>query len=106
VKVYTGKRGRTDALVTVSFEEPAKAYALPLRLDLQSHSPTGFEWGYGGSGAAQLALALLADCLEDDEKALALYQAFKWEVISKLLKPEWRITEAYVRGWAEAAGSF
>lgn len=34
---------------------------LPLRLDLYDHSPTGFEWGYSGSGPAQLALAILAD---------------------------------------------
>jgi len=31
------------------------------RNDLFDHSPSGFEWGYGGSGPAQLALALLAD---------------------------------------------
>src|SRR5262245_22144387 len=34
---------------------------LPLCLELRNHSPTGFEWGYGGSGPAQLALALLVD---------------------------------------------
>ncbi len=31
------------------------------RLDLANHSPDGFSWGYGGSGPAQLALAILAD---------------------------------------------
>ena len=35
----------------------------PLRVEpslvLRRHSPTGFEWGYGGSGPAQLALAIL-----------------------------------------------
>jgi hypothetical protein len=29
------------------------------RLDLWNHSPTGLEWGYAGSGPAQLALALI-----------------------------------------------
>jgi hypothetical protein len=29
-------------------------YELPMRLELANHSPTGFEWGYGGSGSAQL----------------------------------------------------
>jgi hypothetical protein len=28
------------------------------RHDLYNHSPDGFEWGYHGSGPAQLALAL------------------------------------------------
>ena len=36
----------------------AAHHQLPLRLDLANHSPTGFSWGYGGSGPAQLALAL------------------------------------------------
>jgi len=27
------------------------------RSDLRNHSPNGFEWGYSGSGPAQLALA-------------------------------------------------
>lgn len=31
------------------------------RLDLVNHSPAGLNWGYGGSGPAQLALAILAD---------------------------------------------
>jgi hypothetical protein len=37
---------------------------LPLRCDLVNHSPTGFSWGYAGSGPAQLALAILADYFE------------------------------------------
>ncbi|MBR0753465.1 hypothetical protein JQ604_14855 [Bradyrhizobium jicamae] len=57
---------------------------LPLRLDLANHSPTGFEWGYGGSGPAQLALAILADALGSNQKALLLHQRFKWAVIAKL----------------------
>lgn len=49
---------------------------LPLRLDLAKHSPTGFEWGYGGSGPAQLALAVAAYCL-GDERGLEVYQELK-----------------------------
>ena len=45
-----------------------------------NHSPDGFNWGYGGSGPAQLALAIM---LEITGKA-ADYQAFKWHVISQL----------------------
>ena len=62
------------------------------RLDLWEHSPTGFEWGYGGSGPAQLALALLADHLGDDELAMALHQDFKLAVVAKLLQPTWSLT--------------
>ena len=31
------------------------------RLDIADHSPTGLEWGYGGSGPRQLCIALLAE---------------------------------------------
>jgi hypothetical protein len=55
-----------------------------MQLDLFNHSPTGLEWGYGGSGPAQLALALLADALNDDALALALYQRFKWKFIATI----------------------
>ena len=54
------------------------------RLDLRSQSPTGFAWGYSGSGPAQLALAILADAIGDDEIALRHYQMFKRHIVAKL----------------------
>jgi uncharacterized protein (DUF2249 family) len=39
---------------------------LPIRYDLRNHSPDGGEWGYHGSGPAQLSLALLAGTTDDD----------------------------------------
>ncbi|ESP86848.1 DUF6166 domain-containing protein [Candidatus Halobonum tyrrellensis] len=53
-------------------------------LDLASHSPTGFEWGFRGNGPAQLALALLLDYTDDETLALAHYTAFKDNVVSEL----------------------
>ncbi|MGH6693352.1 MAG: DUF6166 domain-containing protein [Gammaproteobacteria bacterium] len=92
MKVYRGYRNpRGYARVTVNDRE------LPLRLDLSNHSPTGFEWGYGGSGPAQLALAILADYL-DDAEALPLYQDFKRDVIAGL-GDEWRITGGAIDNW-------
>jgi hypothetical protein len=61
---------------------------------LRNHSPTGLEWGYCGSGPAQLALAILADHLGNDEPALNLYQRFKWQVISELPHKRWMLTSA------------
>jgi len=63
--------------------EKLRRAPLALRLDLRNHSPTGFAWGYGGSGPSQLALAILAD-LHSDAKALQWYQPFKWRVIAQL----------------------
>ena len=44
-----------------------------------NHSPTGFAWGYSGSGPAQLALALLLK-YTDENKASRLYQEFKMKI--------------------------
>ena len=51
--------------------------------EIVNHSPDGFNWGYGGSGPAQLALAILLE-LTDKDTALKNYQSFKWDVIAKL----------------------
>jgi hypothetical protein len=79
------------------------------RNDLRNHSSTGFEWGYGGSGPAQLALAILAHHLGDDARALACYEEFKWTVISPLVDDEWSLTsdqiDAVLRGEFEAIPS-
>jgi hypothetical protein len=50
---------------------------------ISNHSPDGFNWGYGGSGPAQLALALLMKFM-DVESSVRFYQLFKWNVIAKL----------------------
>jgi len=86
VRTYVGLRDYHLTVVTVN-DQP-----LDPRFDLWEHSPTGFEWGYGGSGPAQLALALLADHLGDDDRAVALHQEFKWAVIAKLSQPTWTLT--------------
>ena len=74
-----------EVIVTVD-----KGTLLPPRLDLHNHSPTGFAWGYEGSGPAQLALGLLAhhfgaeDAASADLRALELHQRFKSRVVARL----------------------
>ena len=46
------------------------------------HSPDGFEWGYGGSGPADLARSILIDCL-GEERADRLYQDFKSKFVDR-----------------------
>jgi hypothetical protein len=86
MKTYEGRREGYAVLVTVN------GHPLNPRLDLWNHSPTGFEWGYCGSGPAQLALALLADHLADDRQALDIYQRFKWALVAELPKKGWTLT--------------
>jgi hypothetical protein len=56
-------------------EHPLKQY--------ETHSPSGFAWGYGGSGPTDLALALLADVTRNVKLAWVLHQQFKWTVVAK-----------------------
>lgn len=50
---------------------------------IRNHSPDGFAWGYGGSGPAQLALAVLIELI-GPTKAQAHYQQFKDEQLAAL----------------------
>ena len=76
-------RGVSDGAVSVL--EAGSERALPLRLDLRSHSPTGFSWGYLGSGPAQLALAITAEVVGADwAQQGGLYQQVKERLIAGL----------------------
>ena len=86
MKTYTGRRRFSATKVTVDGRQ------LRFRRDLRCHSPAEFEWGYGGSGPAQLALANLADHLGNDQEALNLYQRFKWAVIAVLPRHYWTLS--------------
>lgn len=79
--IYRGERAEGGCVVTV--QRGGESYPLDPRYDLRNHSPTGFGWGFNGSGPAQLALALLADAL-GDERAQRLYQDWKFKVVSRL----------------------
>lgn len=52
-----------------------------------NHSPDGFNWGYGGSGSAQLALAIMLAVTGKPDG----YQDFKWEVIATLPQSDFEI---------------
>lgn len=77
------------------------------------HSPTGFLWGYGGSGPADLALSILTDALiskgmTEAEKAKAeilidrIYQDFKWEKISRpSAGSDFELDEMDIKKWVD-----
>jgi hypothetical protein len=96
MKLYEGARTPEGCRVTVD------GRSLDLRHDLRNHSPDGAEWGYGGSGPAQLALALLADATGDDELAQDHYQRFKREVVAGFKRDRFLITQAEIRCWIAA----
>jgi hypothetical protein len=95
---YKGTRDAKDALENDVWVETdlGERRVLAHRFDLRNHSPTGFEWGYGGSGPAQLALAICAHVV-DDARALRVYQAFKRKVVGTLPREGFDLTENFVR---------
>ena len=66
------------------------------------HSPTGIEWGYGGSGPADLALSVLL-AITDEPAANALYHRFKHEVVATVPEAGGVLRAADVRRWVERA---
>lgn len=66
---------------------------------LYNHSPDGFEWGYGGSGPAQLALAILFEVTKHRELSLQYYQDFKRDTVARFNQPGFIISEGEVKAW-------
>jgi len=67
---------------------------------LYNHSPDGFQWGYGGSGPAQLALALLLDVTGDGKLSVQLHQHFKRDFVATWGE-SWLIDADQIRRWVE-----
>lgn len=98
MKHYVGERTPEGCTVEVLDSSlPGGGYLRDPRHDLRNHSPDGYNWGYGGSGPAQLALALLADALGDDQKAQRFYQDFKFRVIGRLDSDTWELSQEDIR---------
>jgi len=112
-KFYQGRRRDNSIFVHVKDERSAWHKPLP---HVVFHSPDGFEWGYPGSGPADLALAILTDFFGEDPKEVKTYarlgggagtpssafhfhQQFKDHFISGLPKHSWRITEEQIKQW-------
>jgi hypothetical protein len=101
LKTYTGYRMPGDqgtaapGLVTVHQEGRAPRPLDP-RFDLRQ-AADALNWGYGGSGPAQLALALAADVLGDDEAALDVHRRLRSRLVAGLPRDGWAHTEEQVR---------
>ena len=99
MKIYKGRRLNpeegtiSNVVVTVNSE--------PLTHHIY-HSPDGFNFGYGGSGPADLARSILWDHL-GKEPAPVLYQDFKFRFVSGW-KDVWEITSEEIQNWINKRG--
>lgn len=82
------------------------------------HSPTGFGWGFGGSGPADFALNILALFIQGEKREVGLWdgqkvsrlvwdlhQPFKWKFVSRLPKEGGTIKGDEIRAWIKEQGS-
>ena len=85
---------------------------------IRHHSPDGIEWGYNGSGPADLAINILHHFIVTPEEMLTvkmwdgsrisnlterLHQRFKDDVIARVPDLGCTFPEAYLRGWIRGA---
>ena len=97
MKTYQGRRDEDTGKVSVTVKaegHPPKILNHKKSLRVRRHSPDGFNWGYSGSGPAQLALAILLDLYPEkgDDWAHRIHQRFKFSVIAKLSEDTWTLT--------------
>lgn len=93
MKTYRGRRlGSAEDLSGVEVTVNNR----PLRHQVR-HSSTGFEFGYGGSGPADLALSILWNFL-GKEPSRILYMDFKTRFVARW-KDKWEITGQQIKDW-------
>jgi len=96
-KLYRGRRS-PDPLVLIYYSD--ETHETTNLKHIERHSPDGFEWGYGGSGPADLALSVLTDAV-GKEAADQYYMKFKNEVIAHLPILRFDFSELFVIDWVK-----
>lgn len=85
----------------VVLRRDARGVATNIPHILVRHSPTGLEWGYGGSGPADLALNILLKYGVAQEWAERWHQDFKWKFVAGVPREGGVIVGADIRAWIQ-----
>lgn len=99
-KRYLGARDEDGCSVLV-VDDQVKPNIRVLENRGESTSPTGFEWGYGGSGPYALALSILWDHTGKDPGRRAAMH-FKMDVVSQFNRERFELTATEVQAWIDA----
>ena len=94
---YTGERDGAGGVKV--YRPDGSSLDVAPSLAVWPHSPTGFNWGYSGSGPAQLALALLDDHTGNSAMAERYHQQFKREVVSRWHGGTWSLDPREIDAW-------
>lgn len=86
---YEGKRTIDGLVVTADGKRLDEHY------EVKRFTKYGFEWTYEGESPQQLALAILADYLGDNARALRLSELFMKSIVANL-DNDWTLTGAEI----------
>lgn len=96
-RYYSGDAfGQVSVREGVAVADGSNRTRLNPRFDIHRYPAAGFFWGGDGPGQLQLALALLADALGDDECALQFHPEFSQRVVS-IFPERWTITRTRMK---------
>jgi hypothetical protein len=102
VRRYVGTRALGNCAVTV--HEDGSSHNLEPRTDIINYSGLfGFGWGYNGAGTDQLALAILADCMDDDTLAQEFHQRFKIDILLPIKDDNFVLSSHDIDTWVRKA---
>lgn len=109
-KLYVMSRIETDTTHECSVDVYLPNGTINPLVHCVHHSPTGFDWGYNGSGPADLALSILHDHLGEPATkkiykgkvgatAMYLHQAFKQDIIAAIPPNGGTIAQSDIDAW-------
>jgi len=84
-RIYQGDRTIDGSVITVD------GTPLDPQLTLRTFTDRGLEWGYEGDGPRQVALAILAEHIENNDEALELCENFMLHVVANFGN-EWEMS--------------
>ena len=104
MKIFKGKKTPDGCIVELVNESYITQLSPEKSLQIADHSPDGFQWGYLGSGPAQLAAAILYEITDDVELSREYYELFKHDHVSRW-GVDFQINEFQVRDWLRSVGA-
>jgi hypothetical protein len=99
---FEGQRKKDGCVIYYNFKDPSDnmdTQVVPLYTNIINHSPTGYEFGYSGSGPAQAAFAILFHFTKNKELSLSLYQKFKFWFIANIKEDTWILDCNILKMW-------
>ena len=105
MKIFRGRKTDTGCIVELDNESYRTKLSLEKSLQIVDHSPDGFQWGYNGSGPAQLSAAILYELTDDPDLTREYYQLFKFDHVVNWEGLIFEISEDEVRNWLQNVGA-